>query len=118
MILSPAWFAEHFGTFVFIFIVGIVAIHTYQKKSAKEKKEINRVEKSISENGLFKHHENEIIQNYGIETFLNKTPAEIEIIVNEYVDLVGLNFSKGDVEYLAREINKRGNESIKSSKGD
>jgi len=69
MILSPAWFAEHFGTFVFILIVGIVALYTFQKRSVKEKTEVIRVEKSISENGFVNHHAKEIIQNYGINHF-------------------------------------------------
>ena len=104
MILSPAWFAEHFGTFVFIFIVGVVAIHTYQKRSAKEKKEIIRVEGSIAENGVIRHHAKEIIKNYGDKSFLNKTSEEIEVIVNEYNDLFKMGFDSHMVIKVVIEI--------------
>ena len=104
MILSPAWFAEHFGTFAFIFIVVIVALYTFQKRSVKEKKEVNRVEKSISENGVIRHHAKEIIKNYGSGSFLNKTPAEIEVIVNEYNDLFKMRFDSSMVTTVVTDI--------------
>ncbi|MBZ3935225.1 hypothetical protein [Methanimicrococcus blatticola] len=96
-----------------VFLLTIVfAVYFYNKESKKEKKEAARIEESISENGIVNHHAKEIIQNYGHGTFVNKQPKEIEVTVNEYIDLFGIDTTEFTVFDIANEINKEVNEKI------
>lgn len=91
---------------VMILFILLVASHYYTKASKKEKKEEKRVEQSILEYGIIKHHAKEIIQNYGHDAFVNKQQKEIEDIVNEYIDLFKINLDGFTVADIVYEINK------------
>jgi len=108
--------ANPVGT-TFSFVFKIIVIFIIYKvvmgavnKSSEKKNEAKRIEESISENGVVVHHENEIIKNYGFKTFLNKTPEEIETIVNEYNDLFKTCFSEQEVIDITNKIYRKMNE--------
>lgn len=91
---------------VMILLTLFFANRYYKKETMKEQKELNRVEQSISENGLIKHHAKEIIQNYGHDAFVNKQQKEIEDVVNEYIGLFNINLDGFTVADIVYEINK------------
>jgi hypothetical protein len=103
-ILSPAWFADNIGILCWIAFIFLVAYFTYKKTSKKKKQEASRVEKSISEKGIIRHHAKKIIRNYGHESFLNMTSEEIEATVYEYNDLFKMRYDRDMVTNLVIEI--------------
>lgn len=85
-----------------IFII-LVANHYFEKETMKDQKELNRVEQSISKNGLIKHHAKEIINTYGDDYFVGLTFGQIENVVTEYDELFSLNL-EGNILLIAGEI--------------